>query len=259
VGSPCSVCGEQALPFATATVLRTHTAQYAHCRACGLVQAIEVDWLEEAYANPIASEDLGLVARCQQLSRLVTGFVRLEGLSGPCLDFAGGYGLLTRMLRDRGLEFRHHDPYTQNVFAEGFEDAQPSGRYALITAVEVLEHLEHPIAWLRTMAEHTDLLLLSTHVLPEGPPRPDEWWYYTPETGQHITFFAERTFTRAAQQLGWRYTKVTGSVHPRGPVTAEAAGRRRDRLAGPGPPGQSPGPGRPPPRRRLRHCARAAL
>ncbi len=39
----------------------------------------------------------------------------------PFLDYAGGYGVFTRLMRDIGFDFYWHDPYTQNLFANGFE------------------------------------------------------------------------------------------------------------------------------------------
>ena len=37
------------------------------------------------------------------------------------LDVDGGYGMLTRLMRDYGFHFYWTDPYCQNILARGFE------------------------------------------------------------------------------------------------------------------------------------------
>jgi hypothetical protein len=38
--------------------------------------------------------------------------------NGTFVDIGGGYGLLTRLMRDRGFDFYWKDPHCENIFAK---------------------------------------------------------------------------------------------------------------------------------------------
>ncbi len=204
-------------------MLGSFEAEFERCPRCGLVMAVRPHWLDQAYAAPITRLDIGLLDRCLLLSQVTAAVLRAERLrGGRFLDWAGGYGALTRLMRDRGYHFEHLDPMTDNVFAHGHEVPDvDSRRYDLVTGFEVLEHLEDPVGALRPVAGTTDRLLITTQPLPDPPPSPTQWWYYALSTGQHITFYTPRSLALLAERLGFDGV-VTGSfVHlfHRGPVS----------------------------------------
>ncbi len=227
VGERCRACDAACEPFATAQVLGHVEATYERCPSCGLVMAVRPDWLDEAYSDAIAKLDIGLLDRCQILSSVTAMVLRSERLRrGRFLDWAGGYGTLTRMMRDRGYDFVHTDPMATNIFAAGHDvpdlAADDGRRYDLVTAFEVLEHLSDPVAALTPVAGVTDLLLTTTHLVPDPAPQPADWWYYTLDSGQHITFYTRASLEVLAERLGFDGV-VTGSfVHLfyRGKVSA---------------------------------------
>jgi hypothetical protein len=223
---PCRACCATCEPFATAEVLGHVAATYGRCPACGLVMAVRPDWLAEAYSDAIARLDIGLLDRCQILANVTSAVLRSRRLRrGRFLDWAGGYGTLTRMMRDRGYDFVHTDPMAANIFAQGHEGRTPGAgaveRYDLVTAFEVLEHLPDPVGSLAPVAATTDLLLATTHLVPDPAPQPADWWYYTLMSGQHITFYTQASLEAVARRLGFDGVVAGSFVHlfHRGPVS----------------------------------------
>lgn len=213
--SPCRACESATVPFAAAVVLGHVDVSFARCGTCGVVMAEEPTWLEEAYTQAIARLDVGLLDRCQILSNITTLVLRAERLrGGRFLDWAGGYGTLTRMMRDRGFDFLHNEIYASNIFADGFEIEDLTGeRFDLITAFEVLEHLPDPVTSLTPLAAATDRLLMTTQVLPSPAPQPGAWDYYALESGQHITFYTPTALDHLARRLGFDGVITSSLVH----------------------------------------------
>jgi hypothetical protein len=210
----CVVCGSETVEFAVGTVLGDQHVTYRRCTGCGLIAASDPSWLARSYSEAIARLDVGLLGRNLALSNITAAVLRSQRLRrGSFLDWAGGYGTMTRMMRDRGFDFRHSEPMAENLFARGFE-GQPSDRhYDLVTAIEVLEHLQDPVATLAPVAQGSTMMLATTELLPTPAPRPGEWWYYTPETGQHITFYTEATIRALATRLGYPFVATGSFVH----------------------------------------------
>lgn len=203
---PCRVCDAPTEYFADGTVLGDVPVRYTRCSSCGALAATEPTWLDRAYSEAISRYDVGLLDRCQTLANVTAAVLRSERLrTGNFLDWAGGYGTFTRMMRDRGYHFVHDDPFATNLFAGGHEPTQGEGdgRYDLVTAFEVLEHLSDPAGELAAVARSTDRLLATTQTVPDPPPRPGNWEYYSLETGQHITFYTPKALTVLAQRLGF--------------------------------------------------------
>lgn len=235
----CPVCETDLHFFAPARVLGHVPAFYMLCPRCGVVALPNPTWLDEAYSDAISSLDVGLLSRCTRLARFTAQVIRAQRLSGGVfLDWAGGYGTLTRLMRDRGYDFRHDDPLCANIFARGHEAGPEPASYALATAFEVFEHLPDPADALQSIASSTDFLLFTTYLLPAPTPRPGQWWYYTPESGQHITFYTLRSLALLADRLGFQLLSdgVSRHLFCRGPLTSATrflfSPQRRALLAG---------------------------
>jgi hypothetical protein len=202
----CRLCGEVSAFVFEARVLRRHPARYFQCPGCGYLQVEDPHWLGEAYREPIAAADTGMVQR-----NIVNAW-RLSALlyfaadpRGRFVDLAGGYGLLVRMMRDNGFDFYWSDPYCENLFAGGFEAGESLGSCAAVTVLEAIEHVRFPLVFLREAVArfHPGMIVLSTQTF-HGEPPPRDWWYYAFEGGQHIGFFQPRTLQYVAESLGLR-------------------------------------------------------
>jgi hypothetical protein len=199
----------------SAEVLSKYQAQYEVCNSCGYLRAQEPHWLDEAYTSAIANADTGLVARNIAIANKVVGvlyWVLKETGENHYLDAAGGYGMLTRIMRDFGFDFYWHDPYCTNILALGFEYNSVIGACSVVTAMEVLEHVTDPIGFIEELFtfSNANSLVFTTELYEGEPPKPDTWWYYSFFTGQHIGFFQRRTLTVIAQKLGMYFASANG-------------------------------------------------
>lgn len=200
----CRLCGGGTLPLFEKTLLGRYRAVYVQCAACGLTQTEEPTWLEEAYASPIAAADTGILARNLGARKVAATFLHLMGVGDePGLDYAGGYGLFVRLMRDAGFAFYWSDPHAQNLFARGFEWGPERGRPRVVTAFEVMEHWVSPLAEFRALAAlGPDWIITSTELHPGARPSPD-WHYLVPESGQHVAFYRHDTLARLGREAGY--------------------------------------------------------
>ena len=199
--------------FDTGVILGKYEVDYHRCPACGLIALPDPTWLDEAYTSAIYSGDVGLLRRCRVLSTVTATLIRSEGLSrGTFLDWAGGFGTLTRMMRDKGFNFYTADAYAKNLLAPGF-DGDELASYDLVTAFEVVEHISNPIEELKHLAAANDRFFFTTQLQPAEPPRPADWWYYALESGQHITFHTLASLNILADRLGYQLTSNGDQYH----------------------------------------------
>jgi hypothetical protein len=207
----CKICQSPVLPIFSAKISGKYKAEYSKCNTCGFLCAENPIWLEEAYKQSITNSDTGLLARNISLSRKVSVLIdAFFPVDGRYLDYAGGYGVFTRLMRDVGFQFFHTDPYTKNLFAAEFEWNKIE-KMDGVTCFECTEHLENPMEELEKIFSISNTVLISTVVLPEDVPSLD-WSYYGFEHGQHISFYSPSTLKYIAKKFGVFVVSV-GNLH----------------------------------------------
>ncbi|MGD1804967.1 methyltransferase domain-containing protein [Dapis sp. BLCC M126] len=211
----CKVCGSISHKFDTAKVLSKYNVDYFQCSNCGFVQTENPYWLVEAYQEAIAGSDVGLVSRNQNFSLITENLIiNFLNADGKFLDYGCGYGLFVRMMRDLGLDFYGYDKYCQNIFYEGWEgEINGEEKYELATAFEVFEHFINPLAEIEKILQRTRNILFSTKLLPSNNPRPNDWWYYALEEGQHISIFTKKALSIIAQKFKLNLFSDGESLH----------------------------------------------
>jgi len=208
----CYVCGAQMNPLFQLRVLSKHDVHYFHCERCGYARTEEPYWLEEAYSDAIARADTGILQRNWSLSaKLACALFLNFDRTGAYLDVAGGYGLLTRMMRDYGFDFYWQDKFCENLIARGFEAEHSSRSFAAVSCFEAVEHTVNPVEFIsQTLEQYRCRNFIFSTVTYEGA-RPDpSWAYLSPATGQHISFFQQRTLRIMAERLQLHFYSNAG-------------------------------------------------
>jgi hypothetical protein len=201
----CKICQHTSERAFKELVLGNYQVSYYHCPQCGFLQTEDPYWLDEAYKNPINAEDTGLLARnilFSEMTALLLYF--LFNKDKKFLDYAGGFGVFTRLMRDIGFDFYWHDPFTTNLLARGFELNDTAEKVELLTTFESFEHFRDPVAELQKMLTYSSNILFSTLLTPSPVP-PSDWWYYQFEHGQHISFYSKNSLLHLAKEHGLHF------------------------------------------------------
>ncbi len=209
----CKICKSKSKFIFEKLVLNKYKVKYFKCTECELIEPEFPYWLDEAYKSVIAELDIGALSRNIEYSdRVEKILLKNFDCSKDFLDYGGGYGLFTRLMRDKGFSFYSTDIYCENIFANYF-DAKKLGHksdYEVLTTFEVFEHLIDPINEIRKMLVYSDTILFSTELQPKN--KVDEWWYIVPETGQHISLYSLKTLEKISKILNLNlYSK--GNFH----------------------------------------------
>lgn len=208
----CKICKKENNYIFKAKILKKYDVAYFHCENCGFLQTEEPYWLSEAYKSPINISDTGYLSRNISLSKtLTTLLILFFDYEKSFLDYAGGYGVFVRLMRDIGFDFYWDDKYTQNLFARGFE--YKSGmKIEAITTFESFEHFDKPMEEIENMLKISKNIIFTTELLLFPIPEPDKWWYYGLVHGQHISFYSKKTLNHIANYFGLKYI-FSGSIH----------------------------------------------
>jgi hypothetical protein len=216
----CKICNNTATEIFTATVLKKfNNVQYFQCSNCNFIQTEHPYWLQESYTDAISDLDLGLISRNISLSQKMDVIINLFfDNKAKFIDYGGGYGMMVRMMRDKGYDFYRQDNFCNNLFAKHFDitDLTQNNRsgFELLTAFEVFEHLENPLEEIRKMFTYSKSVLFSTSLQPKKVLKSsDDWWYFLPEIGQHIAFYTEKSLQIVAEKFNTNYYKINDGLH----------------------------------------------
>lgn len=230
--APCQVCGAAAPHLDTVDLNKScmepqgrflppsgQPVHYYLCADCGFCFAPELQaWPPERFAREIYNADYEYVdpeyvsvrplANAQALDE---AFAASKGQLRH-LDYGGGSGLMSDTLRARGWDTRSYDPFVHTD-----TKVEDLGRYDLVTAYEVVEHVPRIAPLLDNFDAvcKADGLVLFSTLLSDGqiaPGRRMKWWYASPRNG-HISLFSRASLHRAFTDKGWTLHSFSNGMH----------------------------------------------
>ncbi|MBI4883347.1 MAG: methyltransferase domain-containing protein [Actinobacteria bacterium] len=178
-----------------------YRASLSRCPTCSFLFVADPVWLEGSFSSELNRLDVGSVDRSLLVASFVRGLLgrRSRRSSWSVLDVGGGDGLLTRVLRDHGIDCRWTDPYCEPAYYVG-PPADGVARFDLAVMGEVALHLTNPIESFREALSRSDRLMFTAVVPPEKVTV--DWWYLMPSTGQHVAFYPTTAIAEIARRLG---------------------------------------------------------
>lgn len=182
----------------------TTAIEYRECTECGVAFAPwMLTWARERFvaevyndeyvrADPDAAGKRATANAAQLLARL-----RLTPPTAH-LDYGGGDGALAKHLRAAGWSSCSYDPL--------YDATRPPGKYDLITAFEVVEHVPDVAALLAdldALAAPNAVLVFTTLLHDAVPPkRLADWWYLAPRNG-HVMVHTRRSLIAMLARIGF--------------------------------------------------------
>jgi len=190
----CKICAQDTKKIFNKLILNKYLADYFHCLDCNFIQTEDPYWLEEAYGEVEGQ----LISRSENLrDKLKIILPLFFNEKGKFLDFAGGVGILTQMMREKGFDFYWLDKYCKNIFAKGFE--HKDGKYEATTVIECFEHFVDPLKEIEEIFSLSDNIIFTTLLLPRKFNQ--DWWYFAPHQGQHISFYSTSALEKIAKKF----------------------------------------------------------
>ena len=205
----CRLCDEHTIHRFNKQILGKFDVKYFECLSCGSLQTEVPYWLNEAYGKSNLSDlDTGAVQRNLHNLAACWVIVKLYNLKNV-IDIGGGDGLLCRLLRDREINCYVKDKYSMPTYSQGFTE-QNFENPDLIISFEVLEHLQSPKVDLDDLfSTKPKLLLVTTDIWQK---QTDDWWYFMPESGQHVFFYSEKALTYIAHKYDYKLLICNGYI-----------------------------------------------
>jgi hypothetical protein len=190
---------------------------YNRCADCGFTFAPEMwGWSREDFSEHVYNDDYIVVdpeyaeiRPAQNLEYIANMFpdARTQALH---LDYGSGSGSLVDLLKQREWRSTAYDPFVHG-------EERPAGKFGLITAFEVFEHVssvETLMRDLKALADEEALIVFSTIASDNHIGRVGRltWWYASPRNG-HISLYTLDSLQRLATQAGWGFASFSETTH----------------------------------------------
>ncbi|TFW18559.1 class I SAM-dependent methyltransferase [Duganella callida] len=232
VAHPCPVCGaatvihdvvdfnkscEEARRYFLP--LSGRAVYYHRCPACAFTLAPELcGWSDQEFQQHIYNQRYIDIDPDYVSKRPLANADFLQRLFGDGkaairhLDYGGGSGLLSQTLRLHGWDSSSYDPFPRNG-----QRLDELGRFNLISAFEVFEHVPDPAELMQniTALMADECVVIFSTLLSDGHIEPNRrltWWYAAPRNG-HISLFSKQSLIVLAERHGLQFGSFNNVTH----------------------------------------------
>jgi SAM-dependent methyltransferase len=192
---------------------------YFLCERCGFCLAPEIaKWPQEDFESKIYNSeyvhvDPGYVdARPRANASMLVKLFGERKTEFRHLDYGGGSGLLSELLRESGWNSTSYDPFVDRGVNPG-----DLGKFDLVSAFEVFEHVPDVtqlMSNLSSLLAENGVVIFST-LLSDGNIAPQQrlgWWYASPRNG-HISLFSRKSLATLIVKNGYRLGSFSSGFH----------------------------------------------
>lgn len=207
----CLICNGSTSTAFRITVRHEHMATYLRCQSCEFIFVEDPFWLHASFGGTLQHVDVGSVDRNLLAAQVLkTAITTLNIKDGVFVDWGGGYGLLSRIMRDSGFNYHNQESFVTPLF---YSPEVPPGteKYSLISVIEVILHYTQPLEEFRALLEKTDRLFFTTTISPSKID--SNWWYLMPDTGQHVALYTKKSLEILAHILGVKFVSDEKFFH----------------------------------------------
>lgn len=199
----CRLCGQDTRYRFKKIILNKYEVSYFECSYCRSLQTESPYWLMDAYNDHAEKFDTGKASRTLENFLILPSLYDLLEIkqSSIFVDWGGGSGLLTRLMRDVGLNYYCYDLYSKSEFSQGFLWKTRKESISLISAFEVVEHFPNPSIDLQNIFNLNPDFFICTTEIYKG--QDDDWFYLSPENGQHVFFYSTFGLALIASRFGY--------------------------------------------------------
>jgi hypothetical protein len=115
--STCPICKSSANGLFIMTIQAENQVELNSCSKCEFAFYPDQNWINQSFSDVLNSLDAGAADRTVIAADYLGVMLKSQKLShGKFLDYGGGYGLLSRIMRDRGFNFENFHPRTNPLF-----------------------------------------------------------------------------------------------------------------------------------------------
>ena len=192
---------------------------YSQCVTCKFTFAPEFakwsekDFLEKIYNDKYIEIDPDyLEVRPQASSQFLKQMFPDQKASIRHLDYGGGNGKLSQLLRQDGWDSETYDP-----FPSSDTRLADLGKFNLITAFEVFEHVPDVTELMQNLTQlmAADCLVLFSTLVSDGNIKANTritWWYASPRNG-HISLFSKQSLLLLANKYQLNVGSFSDGLH----------------------------------------------
>lgn len=211
----CPVCNAEESTFVIRVIKSGLEIEYVRCCECRTVYAPEVlswepgDFKRKIYNVDYVKFDPDFTEKRPRIYANSLYKNRFPSFSGRHLDYGGGNGKLSQILRDEAS-------WDSQTFDRYYGDVKlPEGKFDLVTAIEVFEHAVNVHELWNDLSRLTNfggILFVSTWTAPDNLESMNDWFYLLPRNG-HFIFYSPEAFDLLEKQYGFERYSSVDAIH----------------------------------------------